>query len=49
MGTYGICEECTELIEKSRLRVLPFVRMCIDCQSEAEKNRANFNRVLAYN
>lgn len=41
-GTYGICEECNKLIEKPRLKALPFVRMCIHCQSEIEKVKHGF-------
>jgi DnaK suppressor protein len=36
---YGVCESCSELIEKPRLKALPFVRMCINCQSQLEKGR----------
>lgn len=41
-GTYGICEECDEAIERPRLEALPFVRMCIKCQSEKEKLARRF-------
>jgi DnaK suppressor protein len=41
-GTYGICEDCTCTIETPRLKALPFVRLCIKCQSESEKGRARF-------
>jgi len=41
-GTYGICEECKKPIEKPRLKTLPFVRLCIRCQSEIEKGRQKF-------
>jgi len=34
---YGMCEECNKRIEKLRLKALPFVRLCIDCQSRTEK------------
>lgn len=36
-GSYGICEECGEEIDKKRLEVLPFARHCRDCQSEIEE------------
>lgn len=39
-GKYGICENCGCFIRKPRLEALPFVRMCIECQSETEKGRA---------
>lgn len=35
-GTYGLCESCTEKIEKPRLKALPFAKTCIKCQSEME-------------
>ena len=35
-GSYGICERCERRIESPRLRALPFVKMCIKCQSETE-------------
>ena len=37
--SYGVCEECAGAIEKPRLKALPFVRTCIQCQSEIEKRR----------
>lgn len=40
--TYGVCEECGELIGESRLRALPFVRMCVGCQSAKEKGKVKF-------
>lgn len=36
-GTYGVCEECGEEINKKRLKVLPFARFCIRCQEEIER------------
>ena len=38
-GTYGICTECNKVIERLRLKALPFVRMCVACQSVNEKGR----------
>ncbi len=35
-GTYGICEVCGQLIRKPRLINLPFVRTCMECQSDME-------------
>jgi len=43
-GEYGRCEGCGEIIEEPRLMALPFVRMCIGCQSAAEKGKARFHR-----
>jgi len=39
---YGQCDGCTKRIEKIRLRALPFARMCVKCQSEAERGRTRF-------
>jgi DnaK suppressor protein len=38
-GTYGVCQECTGMIEAPRLKALPFVRKCIACQSKTESGR----------
>jgi RNA polymerase-binding protein DksA len=35
-GTYGICSRCGKSIEKSRLKALPYVDLCIkDAQAQA--------------
>ena len=36
-GTFGICEECKSLITKTRLKVVPFARLCVKCQEKKEK------------
>lgn len=36
-GSYGVCDNCGELINKPRLAVLPFAKNCIKCQSEMER------------
>ncbi|OGV59562.1 MAG: hypothetical protein A2498_03165 [Lentisphaerae bacterium RIFOXYC12_FULL_60_16] len=41
-GTYGICDGCGCMIEFPRLKALPFVQMCIGCQSETERKRMKF-------
>jgi DnaK suppressor protein len=35
-GTYGICEECGEPINPKRMRIVPFTRTCVDCQTDKE-------------
>lgn len=35
-GTYGNCEECGEPINPKRLRIVPFARTCVDCQTDKE-------------
>lgn len=44
-GTYGFCETCLEsglapaksAIPKTRLRVLPYARNCVECQARREE------------
>jgi DnaK suppressor protein len=36
-GSYGTCEECGSEINKKRLKILPFARYCVGCQSDIEK------------
>lgn len=44
-GTYGICEECGEPINPKRLRIVPFARTCVDCQTDKEhEERVNRDR-----
>jgi len=38
--TYGICEECEKPIEEKRLKALPWVKLCIVCQSRKEDDVA---------
>jgi len=35
-GTYGICEGCNKKIPNSRLKALPFARLCIECKEKEE-------------
>jgi DnaK suppressor protein len=30
-GTYGVCENCGELIPQARLEALPATTVCVDC------------------
>lgn len=43
-GEYGICEECEEEIPLGRLKVMPFARFCVRCQSDMEKLQAQTRR-----
>ena len=36
-GSYGLCEECGQPIGASRLLARPEARLCIDCQTRAER------------
>ena len=35
-GTYGLCAECGVEISEKRLAVVPFAKLCVDCQSRQE-------------
>lgn len=35
-GTYGACERCGKPIDQRRLAALPYARLCVRCQTEAE-------------
>lgn len=36
-GTFGVCEESGHPIGKNRLRVIPWARLCIECQRKVEQ------------
>jgi DnaK suppressor protein len=36
-GTFGICEDCKSLITKTRLKAVPYARLCLGCQQKREK------------
>jgi len=36
-GTYGLCEQCGNPINKLRIKALPFARYCIGCQNNSER------------
>ncbi len=36
-GTYGICESCGQTISAERLEVLPYARLCVNCQQRKEQ------------
>jgi DnaK suppressor protein len=39
-NSYGLCEECEEPINEKRLEALPWVKLCINCQSKKEEEIA---------
>lgn len=43
-SSYGICESCGLDIAEERLRVLPFTRLCRDCQQDQEKEARSQRR-----
>lgn len=36
-GTFGVCEECKSPIAKTRLKAVPYARLCVKCQEKKEK------------
>jgi len=36
-GTYGTCESCKLLIAKTRLKAVPYAKLCVKCQEKKEK------------
>jgi RNA polymerase-binding transcription factor len=40
-GTYGVCEDCSEKIPPRRLEAFLAARLCVKCQSRAEKMQRN--------
>ena len=36
-GDFGICEQCKSYIAKTRLKAIPYTRLCLKCQEEKEK------------
>ncbi len=36
-GKFGICEECKSPITKTRLKAIPYTRLCLKCQEAKEK------------
>jgi RNA polymerase-binding transcription factor DksA len=34
--TYGLCEDCEQLVPHGRLEVLPHARYCVKCQAARE-------------
>lgn len=36
-GTFGICESCKSSISKTRLKAVPYARLCLKCQEKKEK------------
>ena len=36
-GQFGICEQCKSSISKTRLKAIPYTRLCLKCQEAQEK------------
>jgi DnaK suppressor protein len=39
-GTYGLCEDCGEPIDRARLKARPWANRCLKCQRRAEMHLA---------
>jgi len=37
-GTYGLCDNCSQLIEPARLEALPHANLCLSCKARQAKN-----------
>jgi RNA polymerase-binding protein DksA len=37
-GQYGLCEECTQPISKTRLNAIPYAPLCIKCAQKLERS-----------
>jgi len=43
-GTYGVCESCGLEVAEERLEIMPFTRLCRDCQQEQEREAKSQRR-----
>jgi len=43
-SAFGLCEDCDEPIPFRRLQLVPWVRLCLACQSEREQRDGPQNR-----
>lgn len=39
-GSYGVCQSCGKMIGAARLEAVPHARLCIDCKSREEQQKA---------
>jgi len=40
IGTYGICDNCHNMIDTDRLMVYPEATLCVSCERKLEKKKA---------
>lgn len=40
IGTYGICDNCKQMIDTDRLMVYPEATLCVNCERKLEKKKA---------
>jgi len=43
-GSYGVCEACGLEIAEERLQIMPFTRLCRDCQQDQEREAKSQRR-----
>lgn len=43
-GTYGVCEMCGDLISDSRLEIIPYATLCIECKEKSEDKKRKQRR-----
>ncbi|MFC1704150.1 TraR/DksA family transcriptional regulator, partial [Candidatus Omnitrophota bacterium] len=36
-GSFGVCEDCDKNITKTRLKAIPYARLCLKCKRAQEK------------
>lgn len=41
-GSYGTCDRCGQPIPAERLEIRPFATLCVNCQSQADRQRRTF-------
>jgi DnaK suppressor protein len=41
-GTYGVCQRCDQPIAPERLEARPFATLCVNCQSQVDRQRRPF-------
>jgi len=37
-GSFGVCNSCGKKIQKTRLRAIPYAKLCVQCKKEEEEN-----------
>ncbi len=37
IGSYGICEECGEMVDTDRLMIYPEATLCVSCENKRER------------
>jgi len=41
LGTYGLCDVCSQPIKPERLEALPWASLCLSCKARQEKKNTN--------